>query len=1127
MISLVDAYQIVFEGNDMVNSTSEIWITNQSLSSSTTYLVFYVKRDASEVDVTNITVLLPGNMKFLNSPSASTSVSNASFEINSTNNSIGTWYPTGYTGDQNITVPTDKFVYFNNTIQIPVTVEANYTFRINVTWGNGTYNVRNYYIITDNIPARIINFSVRVPYEHYNLSYTPEINISTYDMYLEDMWLYVVFKNSSKYSYYAENTSYLSYLLYTPSGNYGNLTFNLSPIRYVLKDKNTNKTYDAVFGVVIIDKGYKNETYFSIPGNFTNSSNGKWFLGDVFINATTKPYKFMYVKDKSYGRIINSSGVYYENGTPSLLSNVQLYLLRFNVSYGVVNSTGRYLFYTNDSFNLTYFLENISIVSQPLFDGNYSLVLDVGDHFYYSTSETAIQIKNKLMTPIRDLTMQIENNTRVLAKPYTYSFYLNDTLENSTCYAYFNYTPTSSPDFVLSSLGSGTHEFTYTISTTKESDFVIINLTCVNALGNRKSDFRKVLVFNESDIMLSLVYINKTYKIGDEINITYNVSNIGSKDSNKVNVTFKVCSDSSCNNILLLNYTELPLPTGKYHIGWFNYTLKDENQYYVKMEAYAQEKEFDYSNQNISLSIYPSMSVDINISSSTPLPGKNITIFASVIHFDGSPITTLDERNFTIYDYWDYISKYRERKSHLYLLENFNNGTYKFAYEIPNVTSSSGGYYENGGHRLILSVRSPYYKDINSSYKSYTLSTPFAELSMSAPSSVNKGDTATVTVTIKNTGSQTIDRVKVTLKVSSELSISGSSVCYRDAINPGDTQTCTFTIKGESAGTGNVYVSSSASETFFNHTIPGFVRTLGFYSYPSKEVSVVEQQQQQNQDTQSDTSQSNTQSSEQENLTSSSANNNDFLVPSLSLTISNNVVSFLINASASIDLTLKNNGNGSASNLKISLEYDKNNLDVAHDFTISKLNAGDTYVFHLNISSPTKRVGEYVVGITITYGDNQSIYREITVRVLPTEEKKREIEQLLEQLKNEIKDLKVPENLKMVYQQAQKNIQDAENKIAQGDYVGAYMLLEKAQKSVNVLKSTKGVKQSSGSWIWWIVGGLIVLGIIGGIAYYLLTPPKTTFHPEKGYSFNPKVYEEQRENYIKKLKESLQRKLSQ
>jgi len=170
-------------------------------------------------------------------------------------------------------------------------------------------------------------------------------------------------------------------------------------------------------------------------------------------------------------------------------------------------------------------------------------------------------------------------------------------------------------------------------------------------------------------------------------------------------------------------------------------------------------------------------------------------------------------------------------------------------------------------------------------------------------------------------------------------------------------------------------------------------------------------------------------------------------------------------------------------------------------------------------------VGEYVIAITISYDDNKTAESSVTIVLLPTEEKKKEIESMLETMKSEIKNLDVPESMKTVYDQTKKYIEDAENKIKEGDYVSAYTLLEKAQKNINVIKMSSS-SESSSMWGIWIIVGIIILGIMGGIAYYLLTPPTSTYHPEKGYSFNPKIYEEQRANYIKKLKESLQRKLS-
>ncbi len=1116
IVSEIHAYKIYFEVQtyDRKYNFSDKVVLDDSINNK---IYFYLRQDDGEDNITNITFYLPGDVTFTGKNDTSLGDA-ADFGVNSSNQSIGQWNITDSTQLKN------SFGSFWMEVNVPIDKEKEYTFQLNITYKNKSGILRNFTLWVDTLSPRDVKITKENDYEYYNISENLIVEVSSYDALWNKTILAVVFKNSTNYPYLPENTTYFIY----ENSHIENFTYEVPSKIIILKDIINGTTYN----VLVKKIETSSNTYYIMLGNFTNTINNEWFNGG-FVYDKENISQFLYIINFDKDLLINKSGIYYVNGTSLLLDSHQFDYLNVNLSYGFVNLSGLQIAYSNLSFNVSYVIENTTLVFKPLYDGNYSVFVEVWDLFSNTSSEISYEINNSPLVSPPTVSLDIVNGTRILVnKPFHFTFTLDDEAQNSSCSLYLN----NSLEDSISNIGSGKYSLS---STPTQAKYYVVNITCINDFKLKGADFREIYVEDKPDLNLSLVSISPSaYGLNDEINISYNISNLGSSNANQVNITFKVCSDSSCTNILHEKYTEInTLSADEYKIDWFNYTIKDSSTLYIKMDAYSNDTDFDYSNQNLSLILSPTISISYAVSESTEdlKPGSDLTIYVNVVHYDGTYISELNENNFTIYDYWHYIGKYRNKTKNLYLINNFGNGTYKFAYTLPNI-SSNEKYYEFGAHKLILEVRTNKYKKINTTELNYDIQAPFVELYFSdVPSSMKEGDKKTAYIKAKNLGDMTINTIKITIKTSStsKLTFNGDSSysCNITGLTPGDTESCSFTLKAEDTGDVEIYVSSSSSDTYFildkaySKDYPGLGGKIYFYSYPEKDIEIEEEQESTTQESSSDETESSEETEENEETSQTSTTEESNKVSEIKIEIPENEYSFLINESKTIEIKIKNIGNKTASSLSLGLEYDKENLNITHDFKKSSLDPGKEYVFHLNVSSPTQRVGKYTIAITVVYDSNKVADGTLTITLLPTEKKKKEIEDMLENMKSEIEELDVPEDMKAVYDQTKRFIEEAENKIKNGDYVSAYALLEKAQKNINAIKMSATSKGKSKWWIWVIVI-LIILGIIGGVAYYLLTPPTSTYHPEKGYSFNPKVYEEQRANYIKRLKESLQRKLS-
>jgi len=789
----VFAWDVLFEYPTrfyIVNDTSEIIIDN-AISKN---LTFYFKLDNGDDNVLNLTFYLPEVISFVGTNM--TSVDNTLFDVDPSNSSIAQWHPNISAGASNLLLSTNSYSYFTAELNPSTTLtesEKIFTFKMSIHWTNGSYTNKTYFLVFDDLAPRIVNYSFFNSTTIYNKTNEPKLNVSLYDILWSRSYLAIVFKNSTKYNYYPENITYYVYL--QQQRNSENFTMNIPSKRYVLYDKN----YKKVTNALIMDMN-TTPTGLLLIGNISNPTTHEYFIGGILYNKSD-PDRVLYVYDFKKHIMMNDSGWYLLNG--SLIQKIDNYYdyWNINLSIGFVNKSGWYIGITKKLYNLSYVIENMTLKSKVFIDGNYSIYGEFWDVFRKTSKEKIFEFINSPYIENISVDLKISNGTRYLAYNNDISFEVSDPdSPNITCVISIN---DSSSNVALSSFSNKIEgNYSFAIDFSLYTGYRVLNLTCYDDFKHYASDYALIKI--EDIPELDLKFINITpegYGKGDILKIYYNITNSGSAQATNINVTFKVCSDSACNDVMLLNYTTLTsLSTGTYEVKWFNYSLKDTITKYFKIDAYANEKDFNYSNQNISGVISPTLKVDVNISGdlSNLIPGSNITLFINVKHYDNTPITDLTNQNFTLYDYWHYSNKYSNYDAKFYLLNDFGNGTYKFAYELPNMTSSR--YYEFGIHKIKIEILTSKYKKLNTTEKTYDIKAPFVELYFSnVPSSMDVGDTVTAYIEVKNIGDITINAVKIVLKTSSssKLTFNGASsyTCYIDAISLGGTKSCSFTLK--------------------------------------------------------------------------------------------------------------------------------------------------------------------------------------------------------------------------------------------------------------------------------------------------------------------------------------------
>ncbi len=1059
---------------------------------------------ATDTNIRKITIYLPGFIA--NDTNTITTSPNASRFINPINKSI-VYFNISSTSFSSIV---DKTTYQNfqiNLTQTPnITDEQQRGMIFEILYDNNTKLNYTYSVLIDGLLPRV-TLKNTTPIEKIsrNNTATYEMNVNESGLYKTD--LFVVYLNST-YPYLEDMGLSYGYVPYYISNKTitDNFKFEYDSTLYFWKDRNTNETHYLTVQLY----GEGSFTALSVVALLTNmSSSPPKNLGLSAIIYYPENFSVKGIWSKPTGYISANSP--------------EIYDLSVNLSY--INMSQNYFVITNKSFNLSYIIENVALHKKNIYDGYYILNFTISDYFRKTIKYNITKVNNTKpqYSPIIEI-LSPSNNSVMLAKPFRVKFRINDFYaQNSTCTLYSNSTLLDEIKY----LSSGTY---YLYSPALGEGYYNITVSCINDFN--LLDFEEIIikVVSLPDIMVEYIdHAPTKYKKGDDLIITYNISNYGTLNSN-VNTTFKVCSDSSCSSVIAFNSTVISVSAGSLQIIRFNYTIRDTNKVYVRVEAFdTTGKDYNWNNQNSTLEVYPALITYYNItgSASNLEPGTNLTLFVYVKHFDNTPVVGLKTQNFTMYDEWHYERKYKTNRGKIYLINDFGNGTYKVVYQTPNMTNNR--YFEFGNHNMILKSSLENYTSINSTSKSYSINAPFVEIYFqSGPSSMVEGDTSTISLNLNNIGTINVEKVQAVVKTSNSniLSFSGKSTykCYWVTSNI--SSSCSVPLKAEDDGSATISVSTSTSDSWF---LPingsGFSYKVYFYSYPSKGITVdaALQQQQDQQSTTQDTNQETNQTEDNQDDEDQQNQETESDEPELEIITEKEKYSILINETLNITIKIKNIGKVKAEKLSIDLIYDKENLDITYNFDITSLDPSEEKAFTITISSPTKRVGEYPISIEVSY-NNKTVEKTIKITLLPTEEKKKEIEDLLKTLKEKINDISPPENMEVVYQQTKTYLQEAEEKIKNGDYVGAYSLLEKVQRNIEILESTP--QESKSSWMWWFIGFLIVVGVAGGVGYYLFTTPKSTYHPEKGYSFNPQAQEDRRAEYIKKLKESLLSKIN-
>ncbi len=1059
---------------------------------------------ATDTNIKKITIYLPGFIA--NDTNTITTSPNASRFINPVNKSI-VYFNISSTSFSSIV---DKTTYQNFQINLTQTIniqdEQQRSMVFEMLYDNNTKMNYTYRVLIDGLSPRVIlKNTTSIEEISRNNTATYEMNVNESGLYKTD--LFIVYLNST-YPHLEDKGLYYGYVPYYISNKTitDNFKFEYNSTLYFWKDRNTNETYYLTVQLY----GEGSFTALSAVALLTDvSSSPPQILGLSAIIYYPENFSVKGIWSKPTGFISANSP--------------KIYDLSVNLSY--INMSQNYFIITNKSFNLSYVIENITLHKKNIYDGYYILNFTISDYFRKTIKYNITKVNNTKLqySPVIEI-LSPSNNSVILAKPFRVKFKINDFYaQNSTCTLYSNSTLLDEMKYLISGI--------YSLSSPALGEgYYNITVSCINDFNLLDFEEITIKVVSLPDIMVKYIdHAPTKYKEGDDIVITYNISNYGTLNSN-VNTTFKVCPDRSCTSIIAFNSSVVSVSAGSLQIIRFNYTIKSTNKVYVRVEAFdTTSKDYNWNNQNSTLEVYPALITSYNITggSSNLKPGTNLTLFVYVKHFDNTPVTGLKTQNLTMYDEWHYERKYKTNRGKIYLINDFGNGTYKIVYQTPNMTNNR--YFEFGNHNIILKSSLENYASINSTSRSYSINAPFVEIYFqSSPSSMVEGDASTMSLNLNNIGTINVEKVQAVVKTSNSniLSFSGKSTykCYWVTSNI--SSSCSIPLKAEDDGSATISVSTSTSDSWF---LPingsGFSYKVYFYSYPSKGITVdaISQQQQDQQSTTQDTNQETNQTEENQESENQQNQETESNEPELEIITEKEDYSILINETLNITIKIKNIGKAKAEKLSISLVYDKENLDITHNFDIVSLEPSEEKVFTIAISSPTKRVGEYTISIEVSY-NNKTVEKTIKITLLPTEEKKKEIEDLLNKLKEKIEDISPSENMKVVYQQTKTYLQKAEEKIKNGDYVGAYSLLEKVQKNIEILESSS--QESRSSWVWWFIGLLFVIGIVGGIGYYLFTTPKSTYHPEKGYSFNPQVRENRRAEYIKKLKESLLNKIN-
>ena len=831
---------------------------------------------------------------------------------------------------------------------------------------------------------------------------------------------------------------------------------------------------------------------------------------------------------------------------------------------------------TNSSLLSGYITGNWSVNTSSLNEGIYDVRIDIYDSLgnsNYSLISNSLIIDNtpptiNLNSPENESWQPMTTNLIFQYTPFSYSGINNCTLH------IFNETGSEIHNETNSSiLNNQTNVFNYSINYANETK-IYWNILCYNNLNmNSTSETRLINIGNRSDLVIESVTINTTYpKAGDVLKISVNITNKGTYSlRNNTNMSFyfgtssSPCSQTPTNTSVLLNSSEFAKGYSKI-IDYITPKLNNSD-YYICVKADYTNKEQELNESNNQKSSHTSTLFKISIISVNDTyakPGKNISIKMNITYYDNTPVTDLSISNISLEDKWVEGGRNVVSSSTIYE-KNFtlnSQGIYEIYHTIKAHTIDKGDEY--GTHNITVTIS----KDniTGTATSQYTYISPYLQITWSDEDTTMEVDqTNRAKVTLKNIGNEKIDIYTFKLYISSSNSDYLSASFYncdtsKFTLDPNEYKSCYVDITAKKEGTGKRLALNASG----NITNPDRYYTYKVYT---SDIDISAKS------TTTTTTTTNTDSTSSDNSTESSdlgdscskdsdcASNlycdlqlkkcnavkctngrviNHKCVSNVNINITmESVYSVLENSFKSYEIKLDNTGFKRLYNISAEATCS----EIGNIFTFSDipeyLSVTIDKTMKMNINTTKVTIGRYDCILNISTDDGY-FNKSFRLIVKPNTKTKKEINETLKELDEKVNELfkyyksledDIPEEIKSQIFNTVNSLILKYNKtkesIDANDYITAYNLQKELAGDIlntqNLLKQTENeIEDKTHRRLKYTIYILILLGILGGVFYYLWTPPLN----EKEVNPIDQIYnktkpESKFTQYINKLKEKL------
>ncbi|MFH1445472.1 MAG: hypothetical protein ABIF08_03260 [Nanoarchaeota archaeon] len=615
------------------------------------------------------------------------------------------------------------------------------------------------------------------------------------------------------------------------------------------------------------------------------------------------------------------------------------------------------------------------------------------------------------------------------------------------------------------------------------------------------------------------IYINNTGTL-DLTNVWVNVTGNFTNTSKYINITLINSAQSNGNITEIGDYNYIALGTvpsnnNSYITLTFNISNIAKGDYdTILLFSSDNGQPFTDSNMTLRLNVTDALTVVVNnintynwdniSSTSDPATTRfsgNVTVEMTVKYTDGTPVTTFDKTNLTIFD--DYTGVYVSMAStSIGSFVHSGSGIYKFNITAPARTA---GHAQHGNHNLILQLKDDYVNNGNAT-TTYNMTAPDPYTSMSvSDSSLNLAvvETAVLTVTFGNSGTESAYNMTVSVANNGTGVTLDKTVCRMSvnlnstlSIGAGETNTtvCKITLTPTAVGDYNISVSTVGARDAYGND----------YNTTNRPFQIVHVTQ--------------ASSSSEEAEEGGEGGGSSTPAPSLLITDYPSSMEILLGESYTTTVTVNNTGEV-AGKVKLSVELAGIETDITP--TETTISSGDSKTFEVEITVPdTFDIGNHATKFKAYVSLDTSIYdtADFTLTVLPTEEKKQEINQSyynyeyqLNGLIDDFNDLVAQGKL------SQENITHIENLINQSgglldnilaaiiteNYITANDLMNDLNATLNNIASALEQfeeEEQTFAPIWmWVIIGLIMAGG-AGFLIYMLMPPSKGYDIKYGYN---------------------------